>query len=98
MIRMVGLQAAGCARPPAALLGHLTARALLELGQSRCADVAWALLTRLDRAVALIPSVKNSRETLKDAVNPHASSSLVYAASEEVIVKASASTEHPGGR
>ena len=39
--------------------------------------VACALLTRLDRAVALIPSVKKSRDMLKDAVKPHASSLLV---------------------
>ena len=58
----------------------------------------WALLTRADKAVVLMSSAKNSMETLNEAEKPQASSSLVYAASEEDNEKASASTLQPGGK
>ena len=53
---------------------------------------------RAEKAVVLMPSAKKSKLTLNDAENPNASSSLVYAASDDDKVKASVSTEHPGGR
>ena len=72
--------------------------ALAKLILRKAADASCDLLTRRAREDALIPSVKKSRETLKAAEKPHASSVRVYAASEDVSVKASASTMHPGGR